>query len=267
MSLISKIKNRIKARDTAFMKFLYTLTKKILTFDIPPIRLIHMPLHMVIKTISSTALFIIRTLYWKPVFMLTLENKPKRMCYEGIGLPFRIGPLDITIGDDCRIAARIALIGRGASKEKPQLIIGNNVGIGWRTGIYVGTKIIIGDNVRIAGEGSLSGYAGHPLDAKARARGEPDTDDQAKDIIIEDDVWLGRGVMVNGGVTIGKGTVIAAGSIVTKDLPPGVLAGGVPARIIRKLSPNEDTHTFSSAAGVSTIDFIQSAKSKPILKL
>ena len=171
--------------------------------------------------------------------MMQLRNKPRRMRFEGIGVPFRIGPLDITIGDDCRIAARIALIGRAASKEIPQLIIGDNVGIGWRSGIYVGTKIIIGNNVRIAGEGKLSGYAGHPLDATARAEGKPDTDDQAKDIILEDDVWLGTGVIVNGGVTIGKGTIVGAGGVVTKDLPPGVLAGGVPARVIRELKPED----------------------------
>ena len=240
MNLITKLKNRIKARDTALTKFLYTLAKKILTFDMPPIWFIHKPLHMMFSFALNTILFTIRTFYWKPVFMMQLRNKPRRMRYEGIGIPFRMGPLDITIGDDCRIAARIALIGRAASKETPQLIIGNNVGIGWRSGIFVGTKIIIGDNVRIAGEGKLSGYAGHPLEAKARAEGKPDTDKQAKDIILKDDVWLGSGVVVNGGVTIGEGTIVGAGSVVTKDLPAGVLAGGVPARVIRKLAPEEN---------------------------
>ncbi|PCJ96232.1 MAG: acetyltransferase [Zetaproteobacteria bacterium] len=239
MNLIMRLKNRIKVRDTALTKFLYTLAKGILTFNMPPIWYIHKPLHMVISSAINVVLFIIRTLYWKPVFIMQLRNKPRRMCFEGIGIPFRVGPLDITIGDDCRIAARIALIGRAASKETPQLIIGDNVGIGWRSGIYVGTKIIIGNNVRIAGEGKLSGYAGHPLDAKERADGKPDMDSQAKDIILEEDVWLGTGVVVNGGVTIGKGTIVGAGSVVTKDLPPSVLAGGVPARVIRKLEPEE----------------------------
>ncbi len=239
MTLIRKLKNQIKARDTALNRFLYSFAKEVLTFDMPPIWFVHKPFHTVISSAINAVLFVIRTFYWKPVFVMQLRNKPRRMHFEGIGVPFRLGPLDITIGDDCRIAARIALIGRAVSKKTPQLIIGNNVGIGWRSGIYVGTKIVIGDNVRIAGEGKLSGYAGHPLDAKARAEGKPDIDEQAKDIILEDDVWLGTGVIVNGGVSIGKGTIVAAGSVVTKDLPPGVLAGGVPARVIRKLEPEE----------------------------
>ena len=243
MNLTAQIKNRIKARDNALTRFLYSFAKGLLTFDVPPIWFIHKPLHTMISSLTKVVLFIIRTFYWKPVFMTQLRNKPRGMHFEGIGVPFRIGPLDITIGDDCRIAARIALVGRAASAETPQLIIGNNVGIGWRTGIYVGTIIIIGDNVRIAGEGSLSGYVGHPLDAKARAEGKPDTDDQVRDIIIEDDVWLGRGVTVNSGVTIGAGTIVGSGSVVTKDLPPGVLAGGIPARVIRKLDVNEAQET------------------------
>jgi maltose O-acetyltransferase len=54
-------------------------------------------------------------------------------------------------------------------------------------------------------------------------------------IILEENVWLGARVIVLRGVTIGKGSVIGAGSVVTKDIPPGVLAAGSPARVIRKL--------------------------------
>ena len=54
-------------------------------------------------------------------------------------------------------------------------------------------------------------------------------------IVLEDDVWLGTRVTVLKGVTIGQGSVIASGSVVTRDIPPGVLAGGVPARVIKRL--------------------------------
>ncbi len=56
-----------------------------------------------------------------------------------------------------------------------------------------------------------------------------------KPIVIGDGSWLGAGVIVLGGVTIGPGTIVAAGAVVTKDLPANVLAGGVPARVIREL--------------------------------
>ena len=53
------------------------------------------------------------------------------------------------------------------------------------------------------------------------------------DIHIEDDVWIGLGVTVMSGVTIGQGAIIAAKAVVTKDVPPYAIVGGVPAKVIR----------------------------------
>ncbi|GMA34499.1 hypothetical protein GCM10025876_07030 [Demequina litorisediminis] len=58
----------------------------------------------------------------------------------------------------------------------------------------------------------------------------------AQPIVIEDNVWLGGGVIVCPGVTIGKDSVVGAGSVVTKDIPPGVVAVGNPARVIRPVA-------------------------------
>jgi maltose O-acetyltransferase len=52
-------------------------------------------------------------------------------------------------------------------------------------------------------------------------------------VIIEDDVWLGRNVLVMPGVRIGKGSIVAAGAVVTRDVPEYKIVGGVPARIIK----------------------------------
>src|SRR5437879_6383545 len=57
----------------------------------------------------------------------------------------------------------------------------------------------------------------------------------AAPITIGDNVWLGGGVIVCPGVTVGADTVVGAGAVVTEDIPPGVLAAGVPARILRSL--------------------------------
>jgi galactoside O-acetyltransferase len=53
------------------------------------------------------------------------------------------------------------------------------------------------------------------------------------DIVLADDVWLGVNVAVMDGVTIGQGAIIGAGAVVTKDIPPYTIAGGVPARVLR----------------------------------
>ncbi len=75
----------------------------------------------------------------------------------------------------------------------------------------------------------------HPLDAARRNRGL----ERALPITVEDDVWLGGHVTVLPGVTIGRGSVIGAGSVVTRDVPPGVVAAGNPCRVIRRIEEEE----------------------------
>ena len=54
-----------------------------------------------------------------------------------------------------------------------------------------------------------------------------------KDVIVEEDVWLGCNVTILSGVTIGRGSTVAAGAVVNKDIPPYCIAGGIPARPIK----------------------------------
>jgi maltose O-acetyltransferase len=118
--------------------------------------------------------------------------------------------------------------------EAVSLSIGNNSFIGDETTITGGhSEVIIGKNCDISSRvGILTGS--HLLGTLEQAAGEG----LCKSIIIEDGVWIGFGALILPGVTIGKGSIIAAGSVVTKDVPCGVLAAGVPAKIKKKLFYN-----------------------------
>jgi acetyltransferase-like isoleucine patch superfamily enzyme len=63
----------------------------------------------------------------------------------------------------------------------------------------------------------------------------------AQGITIEDDVWLGSGAIITDGVRVGKGAVVAAGAVVTQDVSPHTVVGGVPARVIKKIGDGDRT--------------------------
>jgi serine acetyltransferase len=54
--------------------------------------------------------------------------------------------------------------------------------------------------------------------------------------VVEDDAWIGAGAILTDGVRVGRGAVVAAGAVVTQDVPPHTVAGGVPARVLREIT-------------------------------
>lgn len=227
----------IRRRETPLADRLFRTAKTLRTMDMPVLPAVHRPLLATHKAVTGTLGFISRTLYYTPMFRSLLKGTHRRLHLAGRGMPLVTGPVQIRMGDDCRLSTAMTISGRTAGSSDATLQIGNNVGIGWQTTIAVGCLVLMEDNVRIAGRAFLAGYPGHPVDAADRAAGKPDTEDQVGDIILRRDVWLGTGCTVSAGVEIGAGTIVAAGSVVTKSLPAGVLAGGVPARVIRPLNP------------------------------
>jgi maltose O-acetyltransferase len=77
--------------------------------------------------------------------------------------------------------------------------------------------------------------ATHPIDPEPRRIGW----EYAEPITLADNVWLGGGVVVCPGVTIGQDSVVGAGAVVTRDLPAGVVAAGVPARVLREIGEQD----------------------------
>ena len=123
-------------------------------------------------------------------------------------------------------------LGIGARIRNPPLVsIGDNCYIGEDTHLYAwNERITIGNNVLIAAGARLisRNHAFENMDLPISSQGYIN-----QLIVIEDDVWIGFNVVVLAGVTIGRGSIIGANAVVTKNVEPYSIMGGVPARLIR----------------------------------
>lgn len=114
-------------------------------------------------------------------------------------------PRGLTIGNNVSISSYVVITTAGTVR------IGNNVLIGYDA------KILSANHRIPEGRGIIFG-AGH----------------DCKPVIIEDEVWIGANAVVLPGVRIGRGAVVAAGAVVTKDVAPFTIVGGIPAKLIRE---------------------------------
>ena len=141
----------------------------------------------------------------------------------------------ITLGDNTTIGEHVVLGCWLSAKDiTPKIHIGSNTNIGDYNHISASNEVVIGNGVLTGrfvyisdnNHGSTDVVSLHkrPLERDLNVKGP---------VHIEDNVWIGDKVSILSGVTIGEGSVIACNAVVTKDVPPYSVVGGVPARIIK----------------------------------
>lgn len=135
------------------------------------------------------------------------------------------------------LRALLGHVGEGVVVRPPfRCDYGSQISIGARTFVNFdcvvldASPVAIGEACQIATRVQLL-TATHPVDPGPRRIGW----ESGEPIVLGDNVWLGGGAIVCPGVTIGADTVVGAGAVVTGDLPAGVVAAGVPARVIREI--------------------------------
>jgi acetyltransferase-like isoleucine patch superfamily enzyme len=132
-----------------------------------------------------------------------------------------------------RDGARFSVDGVVSLQRGVRIVIdGGELRIGHGTNINGLSKILVGAGVSIGAECTFSwdvqilDHDFHTLTVAGV------TAPEKLPVVIGDRVWLGTGVIVLKGVTIGDGAVVAAGAVVTRDIAPGAIAAGVPARVV-----------------------------------
>lgn len=135
----------------------------------------------------------------------------------------------IQIGRRTTIWPGVKLTSLGASEAQPaRLTIGAFSSIGDRVQVHCCEKVSIGDYVLVSWDCNILENNFHTT---------TDGGISSAPIVIGDRVWIGCRAIILAGVTIGEGSIVAAGSVVTRDVPPGTLVAGNPAKVIRETGP------------------------------
>ena len=136
----------------------------------------------------------------------------------------------LTTGRRCRIEVNGQHTGKCLHFGKG-VNIGDDVSIRCAESVIIGDDVLMGSKVLIIdnAHGNYSGTKQDSPDVPPNQRAL-----SMKSIVIGDRVWIGEGAVIQQGVTIGSGSIIAANSVVTKDIPEQVIAGGIPCNILKK---------------------------------
>jgi len=134
---------------------------------------------------------------------------------------------NVRIGPQCSFDRGTTLEVSGTIDIGADTILGHHCTIAARLSVIIGRDCLIGELVSIRDHDHASAHTGIPM----RLQGEA-----ISPVRIGNDVWLGAKVTVLPGVSIGDGAIVGANAVVTSDLPPGSVAVGVPARIIKTRS-------------------------------
>ena len=145
----------------------------------------------------------------------------------------RIHPREgkIKIGPRCTIAAGTIVqgnveLGENCSVQTGSILIG--YGTREETGIRIGNNVRIAPFVQMIAANHRFDDTSRPITAQGL---------EHKPIVLEDDIWVAGRVVIMAGVTVGTGAILAAGAVVTKNVPPWAICGGVPARLIKSRKP------------------------------
>lgn len=159
------------------------------------------------------------------------------------GVPLVNNRGKLYVGDRVRLSSVVSTL-ELAVDPQGTLEIGDRVLINHGCSIGATKLVRIGDRCNIGSQVILMDNSFHDIDPERR-----DVQPEPAPVVLESNVWLAARVIVLPGVTVGRNSVVGAGSVVTRDVPPNVLAAGIPAKVIRSLGVHEQGAGQSRAVG------------------
>ena len=235
--------DKVRRRETPFYDRLYRVGKGLRRAEVPYFAPFWKLMYVERSIRVNVWRNFWRAAYYQPLFRSRCVRCGRGLSIEGRSLPLILGSPLIEVGDKVRLNSQITIAAH-KNAEDPRLVIGSDSGIGHGCRITIGEGVFIGERVHIAAGTFIAGYDGHPVDPAARRAGLPD--EVPPPIRIGNDVWIGSGAMIRKGISIGDEAVVAARSVVTRDVPPGALVGGIPAKILRSSSAEIPAETEGS---------------------
>ncbi len=124
-----------------------------------------------------------------------------------------------------------------APEKKGEIILGDCVLLTGGTRIMAARKITIGNGCMLARDATISDCDWHGLYDRTSI------DDNARPVVLADNVWLGDGAFIGKGVSIGQNSIVGARAVVTRDVPPNVVMAGNPARMVKELDKDATFRT------------------------
>ena len=235
------------------VRWLYVHVNRV---SMPAPRIVVKPLLMIYLGLRFVVFFLRRVFIAEPLFKAYCTRYGRNL-HTDIFVQWIMGNGDIIVGDDVLIDGKSTFTFAASIVDRPVLEIGSGSVIAHGCRFTIAKRITIGRNCGITSECMIMDSSGHPVSAANRVvdqtqnKWTPPSGDDVQEVIIGDNVWVGRRSIIFPGVTIGEGSIISSGSVVRiKVIPPYSLVAGNPAKIICRLpdAPKDERAAIPAGA-------------------
>tara|TARA_B100000378_G_scaffold276221_1_gene273713 strand:+ start:1992 stop:2537 length:546 start_codon:yes stop_codon:yes gene_type:complete len=177
-------------------------------------------------SLLKTLAFKIRLVYYNAIHGMIIKSHNTSKIESGLLIRkfTNYGELRIELGKNSRIKRNVIIQGSGFFILEENSYLSSYCVIGVNEKVKIGKNVMIADSVSIRDTDHVFTNIYEPMNKQGIT---------TSPIIIEDDVWIGYGAVITKGVRIGKGAIIGANAVVTKNVEPYAIMGGVPAKLIR----------------------------------